>query len=226
MKTWLNSLEERFDRMAPRERVLVAAGVMTVLCYAYASLFAAPVIAQRNRVATDTAALRSQIGTLDEALAALGRTSGPDAQRAYRDGLRGQIAALDREMRGMQRTLVAPAEMPGLLRSVLARHGHLKLLSLRNAPVEKLQPAAPAQAPASAPGALSSSPGQRAIYRHTVEIRLSGSYAELHAYLAQLERMPWQMYWGRLDVEGKDHPRLVATLTVHTLSLDKAWLEV
>lgn len=223
MMARLKSLEERFDRMAPRERVLVAAGVLTVLCYAYALLFAAPVVGQRSRVAADAAALQSQIGALDEALATLGKTAGPDAQRAHRDGLRVQIAALDREMRGMQRTLVAPAEMPGLLRSVLARHGHLKLISLRNAPVEKLErpPAAPGQ-----PAPAAASPSQRAIYRHTVEIRLSGSYAELHAYLAQLERMPWQMYWGRLDVEAKDYPRLVATLTVHTLSLDKAWLAV
>lgn len=218
MRYGWRALEARYNGMATRERVLVAAGVLAVLCYAGYALFLGPALAEHQRAARETAALQAQSKTLDEALAGLARTAGPGAQRAYRDELRAQIEALDREMRGMQRTLVSPSEMPRLLRTVLGNNRRLKLLSLKNAPVEPLAPmAAPAaQAPAA----------QRVIYRHTVELRVSGSYADLHAYLVALEGMPWQMYWGRLDVETLAYPRLVATLTVHTLSLDKAWLSV
>lgn len=219
MKAYVRLLEERYDRLGLRERILVVIGVMAVLCYGYAMLFYAPLMAQRQRVAKETEALQLRAQALEEAAAGLGKTAGPAAQRAYRDALRSQIDTLDREMRGMQRTLVTPSEMPALLRSVLSHNRHLSLISLHNAPVERLEPAARAPADAAAPA-------QRAIYRHTVEIRVAGSYAELHAYLAQLERVPWQMYWGRLEVDAKTWPRLVATLTVHTLSLDKAWLAV
>ena len=59
-----------------------------------------------------------------------------------------------------------------------------------------------------------------------VEITVRGSYSALHAYLARLERSPWTMYWWRAllaaDVSGVS----TMTITIYTLSLDKAWLEV
>jgi MSHA biogenesis protein MshJ len=55
---------------------------------------------------------------------------------------------------------------------------------------------------------------------------LQGSYADLHDYLAGLEELPWQMFWGRISLETEQHPRLRVRLTVHTLSLSKAWLVV
>ncbi|HWI12668.1 MAG TPA: type II secretion system protein GspM [Burkholderiales bacterium] len=222
MNAYVAALSTRFDQLAPRERVLVALGVIGVLGYAYSALLLQPALTERARVTKEAAALQAQVKTLDETLAAHGASGSSATQRAYRDGLRGQIAALDRQMRGMQRTLVAPSEMPSLLRKVLAHNRQLRLVSLHNQPVQRLEPPGASTAPERAQPAAA----QRVIYRHTVEIRLTGSYADLHAYLAELERMPWQMYWGRLEVEAKDYPRLVATLTVHTLSLDKAWLTV
>jgi MSHA biogenesis protein MshJ len=64
------------------------------------------------------------------------------------------------------------------------------------------------------------------MYQHSVEITLQGSYADLHDYLAQLERSPLQMFWGRLSLDAARYPRLQLMLTVHTLSLSKAWLIV
>ncbi|MBI3936114.1 MAG: MSHA biogenesis protein MshJ, partial [Betaproteobacteria bacterium] len=44
--------------------------------------------------------------------------------------------------------------------------------------------------------------------------------------LVQLEKLSWQMFWGRIAMDAERYPRLTVTLTVHTLSLDKAWLIV
>lgn len=220
MKKQWHWLSSTFDARPVRERLLIAAGILLALWYGFAVLAFMPARAQRDRLAVEVAALQGQVKTLDAALQDAARTASPAAQLAYRDALRAQIKAMDTKMRGMQRTLVAPDEMPGLLRNVLAPHRRLTLLSLHNLPVQPLD--SPRLAGAPQPGAAP----PRLIYRHTVEIRVAGSYAELHAYLAQLESMPLQMYWGRLEVEVKAYPALVATLTVHTLSLDKAWLAV
>jgi MSHA biogenesis protein MshJ len=67
---------------------------------------------------------------------------------------------------------------------------------------------------------------ERTVFQHSFEITLQGSYIELHDYLTQLEKMPWQMFWGRISVSTEQYPRLRATLTVQTLSLNKAWLIV
>jgi MSHA biogenesis protein MshJ len=68
--------------------------------------------------------------------------------------------------------------------------------------------------------------GERSIYQHSFEIEVEGSYAELHGYLARLEKLPWQLFWGKAVLDAGHHPRLKLTLTVHTLSMNKVWLVV
>jgi len=84
--------------------------------------------------------------------------------------------------------------------------------------------------PAGNPGdkSVKSAPKEpdRTIYQHSVEVTLEGSYSDLLEYLAQLEKLSWQMFWGRISVDTEQYPRLRVTLTVQTLSLNKAWLIV
>jgi len=59
-----------------------------------------------------------------------------------------------------------------------------------------------------------------------VELTLRGSYFDMLDYLAQIEALPWQMYLGKLKLDARDYKRPVLTLTLYTLSLDKAWLTI
>lgn len=68
--------------------------------------------------------------------------------------------------------------------------------------------------------------GERSIYQHSFEIEVEGSYVELHGYLAHLEKLPWQLFWGKAELDAGKHPRLKLKLTVHTLSMNKVWLVV
>ena len=58
------------------------------------------------------------------------------------------------------------------------------------------------------------------------EITLEGSYQELTAYLERLEQAKPKLLWGSVSLSADDHPRLVLTLTVYSLSLERAWLIV
>ena len=62
------------------------------------------------------------------------------------------------------------------------------------------------------------------LYKHGVELRLEGGYAELADYLARLEKLPQKLLWSNASLSADKHPKLVLTLTVFTLSLDRAWL--
>ena len=64
------------------------------------------------------------------------------------------------------------------------------------------------------------------VFKHGVEVKLSGSYADLYDYLVRLEGLPSRMFWSRVSLNAEDYPRLTLTVTIYTLSLDKAWLEV
>ena len=70
------------------------------------------------------------------------------------------------------------------------------------------------------------SPEEAQIYKHGVEITVQGTYLDLLAYLAELERLPWRMYWGNLDLKVDEYPQSTLVLTLYTLSLDKAWLAI
>ena len=74
--------------------------------------------------------------------------------------------------------------------------------------------------------AAAEQPAGQNIFKHGVELTLRGSYFDMLDYLAQIEALPWQMYWGRLRLEARDYNRPVLTLTLYTLSLDKTWLTI
>jgi len=86
--------------------------------------------------------------------------------------------------------------------------------------------AAPAAAPAAPPVVLP--PGDGApLYRHGVEITVEGAYGDLMGYLASLETLPGpRLLWGGVKLKVEKHPTVQVSLTVYTLSLDRAWLEL
>jgi len=55
---------------------------------------------------------------------------------------------------------------------------------------------------------------------------VSGSYLDLLAYLKDLEKLPNQLYWGKLDLNAAAYPQVTLKLSVYTLSLNLAWLVV
>jgi hypothetical protein len=87
--------------------------------------------------------------------------------------------------------------MPELLRELLAGQRGLRLVSLRNLPVESLSqpPASDAVAragtPALRPAELSGSK-DRGPFLHPVEIVLEGDFASVGAYMRALEGLPWR----------------------------------
>lgn len=64
------------------------------------------------------------------------------------------------------------------------------------------------------------------IYKHGVEITMQGSYLDLANYVAELEAMPWQLFWSKAKLNVEEYPKTTLTLTLFTLSLDKKWLNL
>jgi MSHA biogenesis protein MshJ len=81
-------------------------------------------------------------------------------------------------------------------------------------------------AAAAAPAALPPADGAP-LYRHGVEITVEGQYADLMGYLFALENLPGpRLLWGGIKLKVEKHPTVQLSLTVYTLSLDRAWLEL
>jgi MSHA biogenesis protein MshJ len=142
--------------------------------------------------------------------------------------MRKQIGELEAKLAEEQRKFVPPERIGSVLEEMLSRNRKLQLVDMRTLPATALggpaadKPAAgkpPAKPKAPAPGA-----GQ--IYRHGVELTVAGTYLDLLAYLRDLEKLPNQMYWGKLDLNVTAYPQVTLKLSVYTLSLDIAWMVV
>jgi len=228
MKDRWQKVAARFNALARRERALVFAAVLAGAALIFHAVALDPLVLRKQRLLQQLAETRQNIKTGDVLLKAAEARSDPDAvRRSYRDALRKQLAEIDASMQGLQAGLVPPERMPKLLEEVVAGNRALQLVALRTLPVQRFEkPGAPS---ASAPGGKEAKPApretERSIYQHSVEVTLQGTYADLHDYLVRLERSPLRMFWGRLNLDSS-YPRLTVTLTVHTLSLSKAWLVV
>ncbi|MGH8677796.1 MAG: hypothetical protein ACREUQ_05525, partial [Burkholderiales bacterium] len=114
---------------------------------------------------------------------------------------------------GVHRGLVAPNRMTGLLKDMLTRNSRVQLISLKTLEVSALV-------------RREQTADERSVYKHGIELTLQGGYLDLLDYLAGLERLPWQMFWGQTRIDASDYPKVQMTVMVYTLSLDKNWLEV
>jgi len=225
MREQWRKLAARFDALKPRERVLVVVGLVVGVALLFDALALQPLQARRKQLERQVAESRSTIKIAEAVLAGQVPIVDPDdVRRSYRNALRQQLAEIDQSMQGLQRGLVPPERMAKLLEEMLSRSRGLQLLSLRTLPVQRFE--TPAAAPAGKAAKPAPKDPERTVYQHSFEITFQGSYFELHDYLTQLEKLPWQMFWGRISVRTEQYPRLRATLTVQTLSLNKAWLIV
>lgn len=224
MKRWpaqLQQLATRFDARSPRERALLAAAAIGGIVLLGNALFIDPPLARSRQLERQTVqqreearALEAQAGALSAQLAA-----DPDAARkAAIAQLKQDLAGAESELAALEGSFVSPERMNGLLEHLLSSHTRLRLLSLKSLPPVNLAEAKKGD------GAAAGNP--LGLYKHGVEIRLEGSYPDLYAWLVQLESAQHKLLWGEVRFAVVEHPRATLTLTVYTLSADKAWLAI
>jgi len=123
---------------------------------------------------------------------------------------------------------VPPDRMASMLEDILKRNRRLQLVKMTTIPAVELlgRESAQAQAQPQSAEAGMKDAGSQNIFKHGVELTLRGSYFDMLDYLAQIEALPWQMYWGQLKLDARDYSRPELKLTLYTLSLDKTWLTI
>ena len=65
-----------------------------------------------------------------------------------------------------------------------------------------------------------------AIYRHDMELRLEGGFAQAQNYLRSIEQLPSRVIWDELTFEVEKYPKGQLRLAVHTLSTREEFIRV
>lgn len=239
MKQYWQKLVQKVDALSLRERVIIFA----MLAVLFIAIFNAALLdrqfAKQKQLSNQVTEGQTQINQLRVQIAqSVQARNDPDAaDRERLQALKQQSAQMQSVLLDMQRGLVSPDRMTVLLEDILKRDRKLRLLSLKTLPVSSLSGTAPADvrpaqgnAAAVPPSVVQNlgdgQPSAGVVYKHGVEIVLQGEYLEILDYMAALESMPWQLFWGKAKLNVEEHPTSTLTLTLFTLSLDKKWLNL
>jgi len=212
----LQRYADRVDAMSLRERVLIFLAVAVVLVAIADSAFFEPILRRQKLGSQSTQQQQEEIRAMQAQLQAFSQarvSDGPNAKGQRFEKRKIELAALDREIATGQRELVTPEHMAEMLSEIVKRNPDVELVSRRKLPAAGLSPSAEA-IPGSAPG----------LYRHGIEITVSGSYLKMLGYVGQLERLSAKIFWGNMDLQAGVYPKVTLKITLYTLSPDKTWL--
>lgn len=238
-----DALEQRYETLQPRERLLLALAAVALLVLGLFVLWIEPRLDAHKAAQAEIASLQPQVEGLRVAVGRLESELARDPELPRREALerlRAEAAALDATFVEDGRQAISPARMPGLLRELLGRDARLRVAAVQVLPPEILRwaaaPVAPAAAgsTAAAPAAAAASvmleepaaPALPILYRHRVELRFEGSYAATLDYVRTLEALPYRLRLHRLDIDATRWPLLKVTVKVETLGLEEGWIGV
>lgn len=220
VKTW-------FVNLSRREQFMVGAAAVLVPVYLIVMLLVMPMrqeyrtLTQRlHKQKQDNSSIRLQLSEIEQAL-----IHSPNVrQREDIARLRRQLEHMHAEVGVQLEALVAPEEMPIILRRLLRNHPGLTLLNMVNAPPQEIQALETSSveedrgAGNAEPERASEPAGIEALYRHPLQIELSGSYLDALAYMEKLRSWTEHMFIDSVEICGDEYPHTRIKLQVSTIS--------
>jgi MSHA biogenesis protein MshJ len=163
-------------------------------------------------------ALSARVAQADQELRQLGAvqsgTAPADASAARQlDELRQRLVRTEQAAQDARRQVVSPQQMAARLREVTEARGPVNVVALRSLPVAPL---------ADAGGTA----GPTRLYRHSFELQVEGSYADIARYIEQLEQTAGGLRWNAVELDATRHPTVAARLEVFTLSEQASWIQL
>jgi len=206
---------KRLDAMSLRERVLIFLAAVAIVVLIADSALLEPILRRQRINSQLNQQQQDEIRTMQTQLQAYAQarvSEGAKAKRQRFEKRKTELVELDRELSGKQGELVTPDRMTRMLSEILKRSPEVELISLRALP----------------PTSLTQVPGQSgaaaALYRHGIEITVSGTYFRMLGYVSELERNRARIFWGDMDLQAGTYPIVTLKVTLYTLSPEKTWL--
>lgn len=231
MKRYWELVRGKIDGMSLRERAVIFLAAAFVVVASVNAVLLNPLLVKQTALSAQLVQKQEKMKELQAQLQAHSQARHDDQHSPLRirlAQLKQQLQEQDGYLQSHRDRLVEPDKMAGLLEQVLNKNDKLQLVELKTLPasllVEKPQAAIPQAA--DSPVGQKQPDLQKQVFKHGIQITVRGGYLDMLRYLAALEKMPVQMFWGEVSLSVEKYPDAVLTLTLYTLSLDKTWLTV
>ncbi len=210
----LNKIQERFQSLTPREKIIVSSALLAALWSSWDNFFYQPTLLRQNTLKLQLAGVNTQILSQQQTAALLENSKNTDPNIDNKNKLtelKAQYSVIQEQIMLGDKKFVPPQLMAKALNDMLKQNKQLTLVKLDSLPPSTL---------------LSAKQQQHPIYKHGLLITFRGSYRDTVNYLQSLEALPWAIVWDSIDYKVKDYP--VAEITIHaiTLSFEKGLLGV
>lgn len=226
MKEQWQKILEKVDALALRERALLFVMMSVLLITPINMLLLDPLRTKQKTLSQQLKEKQTQIDALQTQLQGLAASSqiDPDVENRQRlNQLRSKLKELEAPMETVQKSLVSPDKKVMLLEDLLVQNPRLRLVSLKTLPAASVLESKTIDGGKKGGPAV---PSTSLVYRHGVQLTIEGGYHDLLQYLVAMEKLPWRVVWGEADLRVDEYPKIVLTLTLYTLSLEKVWMNV
>lgn len=204
-----------------RERLLIGVTLLVLVWGIWIASFGGMLGDKRLQQNAVLTSLQQQMQAQNDQLALMqshSRNGVVARLKGERDQLDAELQLMEQEVALLLGKFVPADEIPLLLEDVLSNYAGLSLTAIRSRPSQKVT-LQMQQADQTASAALE-------IYRHPIQIEFSGRYADVAAYVNDLEQGDWQFAWRSLEYRVEEYPIGKVLLEVETLSQEKEWLGV
>ena len=210
-------LRDKANALSVRERVIIAGALAVLLLGLFDQLLLRPWLNERAALVTEEQKIKLKMEQLTQQMADLEEQIANDPNKRLREDiakLQQRHLQIDAEINKITDGMIAPELMPSLLGELLSERSGLKVQSIKSTPARQLL------------SADKDSKDAPAIYRHDLELRLQGSFAQVQHYLQSIEALPQKLVWDELDFAVEKYPRGELLLAVHTLSAREELIRV
>lgn len=207
-------LEQRFQALSLRERVLVIVMSLAVIAALANFLFFLPLQDQLRAERQQQQEHQRRREQLENELSQLQAWQARQEDGSGLVVVEQQLASINQQIQQLSQRMVPPQEMTALLQQLLAREQGMQVVALEKLPLEQ-----PSENGADVPVSA-----EMPLYRHRLRLSLRGNYFDSLRYLQAMEALPWTVYWDRLEYRVESYPQATLTVEIATLGQEQGWL--
>jgi MSHA biogenesis protein MshJ len=214
LKSRFQGYANRIDAMSIRERGLIFIALLVTLYLLAVNVLFGPVNATKDRLQQQLSLKRQETQALEAQIQALLAAGDDTAKRNKIATLQEQLKTMDAALVRVTAGLVPPREMARLIEQMLLKNRGLKVMKVESLPATPLLEA----------GTVSGVVSGTMVYKHGMQIELTGGYLDILRYLKSLEALPWKVFWGKVTMKTEKYPESQISLLIYTLSTHEAWI--
>lgn len=204
------------DQFSLRERILILLTSISIIYFSWRALVFDHLVSSKQQVAGTVLRLKRQIfnlqGQITEVSSSLNLDPIIRLEEKIED-IQKENDALQNKLSKMTEGLISPKEMTELLKNILDRHKNLNVINVENTkatPIFGLDDDKKVIKDAKI----------FQVYKHGIELTVSGTFFQLRDFLEEAEKLPWKMLWEELEYTVNKYPVATIKIVIKTLSLD------